>query len=132
MKHLTHDKGDVGVAKIQADLIEKRYNVFIPVSSACPFDLLALIDGVFKRIQVKYVTSKNQVITISVRRAIRNGHAKFNTNIEFDILAIYCPCNKKCFYVKRAHFTETISLRLSSTKNNQIKKIKLADDYLNL
>ena len=132
MKHLTHEKGDFGGAMVQANLIGKGYNVFIPVSSACPFDLVVLIGSDFKRIQVKYVTSKNQSICVSSRRAIRNGRAKFNTNIEFDILAIYCPCNNECYYVYRSEFSETITLRLIHAKNNQTKNIRLASGYLDL
>ena len=100
-----------------------------PLSSASAFDLIILINNEFKRIQVKYVKSKDNKITISVRRAIRNGRAKFITNIDFDILAIYCPCTNKCYFINKEEFKESVTLRLTKPKNNQQLSIKMSEDY---
>lgn len=132
MKHITHDKGDLGVIKVQAKLIEMEHQIFVPISSASPYDLIVLIGNEFKKVQVKYVTSKNNCITISTRRAIRNGNAKYCTNTDIDILAIYCPCTNECYFLYKDTYIEAVSLRLTIPKNNQIKNIRMANDFTKL
>jgi len=131
MKHLTGDKGDIGVARITADLIEKGIPVFIPVSSTCPFDLLGF-DNEFKRIQVKYRTpTKRNTIEVRMERAIiSNSKISKTYNFGVDIIAIFCPDTNKCYYVKTNGNMKSITLRLEKPKNNQTTNINNADDFL--
>ena len=52
MTHHTKTKGDLGVAKVIADLTEKGLDVLTPFSEHLPFDLAAYKKDVFYRIQV--------------------------------------------------------------------------------
>ena len=47
--HHTKDKGDLGVAKAHADLVEKGWLVLFPTTEHAPFDLVAYRDGDFRR-----------------------------------------------------------------------------------
>lgn len=130
MKHITTDKGDIGVSKVIADLIEKGFAVFTPVSATCPFDLLIYTDS-FQRVQVKYRSiSKHGTVDIVLRRAIiKNGKAKYDKNEEVDIVAIYCPETCKCYYVNTNEISSSVSLRISNSQNGQIQGVKMASDY---
>lgn len=48
--HFTKDKGDLGVAKVHADLAEKGFTVLFPVTERAPFDLVAYAHGEFHRL----------------------------------------------------------------------------------
>jgi hypothetical protein len=133
MKHITTDKGDIGVAKVIADLIEKGFPVFTPISASCPFDLLIYKDT-FKRVQVKYRTISNRgTLDIALRRSvISNTKIKHSKNQEVDIVAVYCPETNKCYYIDAIEVGSSISLRVGKTKNNQSNNIKFAEDYENI
>ena len=63
MPHHTKDKGDLGVAKAQADLVQRGYLVLTPFSEHAPFDLVAYREHEFLRIQVKYRSAAKGVLT---------------------------------------------------------------------
>ena len=136
MKHVTGDKGDIGVAKAIGDLITKGFMVLTPIASTAPFDLVAYKNNKFLKIQVKYRTiNKRGVIEAKLRRSIiTNFYVKTRKMLpsECDVLCIYCPDTGKCYYIKRDSFDETVILRLNPTKNNQKRGVKLAFDYENL
>lgn len=135
MAHVTTDKGDLGVAMITADLIEKGISVFNPISATSPFDLLIYHNGNYKRVQVKYRAIKaNGAIHVDLKRStISNGKVtSVVRNNEVDIVAIYCPNNRTCYYINALEIIKTISIRILKSKNNQVSKIKSGEDYLNL
>lgn len=134
MNHITADKGDLGVAMVTADLIERGIPVFTPVSAASPFDLLIYHNDKYLRIQVKYRKMVNNIVkVVAERHTIVKGRV-VNTRIndEFDILAIYCPDTKTCYYINREDTSKHTVLRFTTPKNNQVKGIKLAKDYTSL
>ena len=57
MEHHTKNKGDLAVAKTIADLTEKGYDIFLPLSEHLPIDLIAHKSGEIYRIQVKHRAS---------------------------------------------------------------------------
>ena len=58
LAHHTKSKGDLGVAKAFADLVEQGYAVLFPATEHAPFDLVAYEAGTFVRVQVKYRTAR--------------------------------------------------------------------------
>lgn len=131
MKNITTDKGDIGVAMVIADLLKHGYSVFMPVSATSPFDLLAEENGIYLRIQVKYRTMKNDVICAQAYTAtVTTKRNNARVNLDFDVLAIYCPETDKCYFLRRDEFQNTITLRTIAPKNNQKTNINIADDYL--
>lgn len=133
MKHITTDKGDIGVLKVAADLVEKGYPVFTPVSATCPFDLLIEKEG-FKRVQVKYRNvNKHGVVEAHLsRNVITNSKISRRKNDDVDILAVYCPQTNTCYYIHTDQFDKTVSLRVITSKNGQSKNVRLAEDFENL
>lgn len=133
MKHITTDKGDIGVLKVSADLIEQGYPIFTPVGATCPFDLLVLKDDTFLKVQVKYRGIKRGIIHANFSRAvIGNGKVVMKHNMFCDVIAFYCTNNKKCYYVHKKDLgknTSCISLRFETCKNGQRSHIRMAKDF---
>jgi hypothetical protein len=132
MAHHTKDKGDLGVAKAQADLVERGYAVLVPLSEHVPFDLVAYRSGEFLRIQVKYRSAVNGVLSVSFRNswADRNGsHDRPVDKSEVDLYCIYCPETDGCYYFRPQDYNRRVSLRVLPTRNGQTSLVHLADDF---
>ena len=130
--HHTKNKGDLGVAKAHCDLVEKGYIVLFPTTEHAPFDLVAY-DGIkFIRIQVKYRSAVNGSVQIRLENwwADRNGsHGKPIDKSQVDVFCVYCPDTNKCYYFKPENIKTYFSLRIETPKNNQLKRINLAENF---
>lgn len=130
----TNEKGNIGLAKVISDLIEKGYFVFTPFADTTIVDLVVSNKEMeLKRIQIKYrKINKTGVLEISSASTI-NGRKKYSNIEHIDIWAIYCPNNNKVYYLPANIFNnkKTIYLRINKPKNNQ-KNINLGKDYLSL
>lgn len=84
-------------------------------------------------IQVKYITMYNGIINLKLYTMARakNNSVRYNYyGGEIDMYAIYCPDTNKCYYVKgSALISHHFAIRLVVPKNNQIKKINLAENF---
>ena len=60
-------KGDLGVAKVRADLPSKGFTVLFPVTEHAPIDLVAYAAGEFHRLQVKYRSARAGAVTVKFR-----------------------------------------------------------------
>ena len=88
--HHTKTKGDLALAKVIADLTEKNFSVFLPMSEHLPFDLIAYDSGKSHRIQVKY--SRDGVIKDNCSWADKNGTHKRKYGLDdFDYFGVYLP-----------------------------------------
>lgn len=126
--HHTATKGNIAVARVTADLLERGWDVFTPVCGTSPFDLVAYRVGKFHRIQVKFRTVERGTVTIQLRRAsICGGKVKMLPNTEVDWGAIYCPQTDQCYYVPAAKCP--LSLRIEAPRNGQRQGINLASDF---
>ena len=136
--HVTSDKGDIGVLSIAADLTKKGCDIFIPMSSTLPYDLLVGKNNKFYKVSVKYREEKNGVVDIEFKRAVISNSKKTKRrleNDEVDFFAIYCPTTDKCYYINFIEFEHLkcgIRLRINPTGNNQTKTVNLADNYTNI
>lgn len=138
MRHHTKDKGDIAVGEVIAHLMREGTQVFLPISEHLPFDLIAVSPSMqeISRVQVKYVTARNGVVRIRLRRthADRHGiHSKPLRLDEIDALAVFCPDTNKVYYVRRSEaegFRRMLSLRLTPSKNGQNRKIRSASDFV--
>lgn len=132
LRHHTKDKGDIAAARVHADLIERGATVLLPLTEHAPFDVVAYLDQCFYRIQVKYRATSRGVLPVHFRSvwSDRNGlHQRPIDRDEIDIVAIYSPETKLCYYLRPQDFGATVSLRLSPPKNSQNARILLADDF---
>lgn len=122
VKHHTKDKGDLGVAKVHADLVGKGFTVLFPATEHAPFDLVAYAAGEFHRLQVKYRSARSGAVTVKFRSmwTDRNGtHTTPTDKGEIDAVCIYCPETDDCYYVKPAEHGASVTLRIASSKNGQ-------------
>jgi PD-(D/E)XK nuclease superfamily protein len=101
--HHTKTKGDLGVAKVIARLVELGWVVGLPITEHAKYDLFAEKSGVIFRIQVKYVSAKNEKIEIKLESswADKNGnHRRRRLQSDYDVLAAYCPDTDSCYFLK--------------------------------
>jgi hypothetical protein len=125
--HHTKDKGDVGVAHAIADLADQGCVVLTPLCEHAPFDLVAYRDGRFVRVQVKYRTLSNkgslEVQFRSTWSDARGTYARPLDKSHVDIVCIYCPDTRSCYYVDPGQFEKSVSLRVTPTRNGQHRHI---------
>lgn len=129
----THDCGDIGVAKVTADLIVQGWQVLIPISAVSPFDLVAYKDGIFRRIQVKYRTAKNGTLLISCEiQKVSRRKLERRVNDQVDYVAAYCPDNDSCYYISVTGSQGQYNLRIEPTRNNQKNLVRMGSDFRSL
>ncbi|MHB8896631.1 MAG: group I intron-associated PD-(D/E)XK endonuclease, partial [Candidatus Geothermincolia bacterium] len=114
------------------------FGVFIPLSEHQPYDLIAVRDdGAFSRVQVKYrKLSAEGTVIVNFRSTYSdsNGyHHKPVDRSQFDCYAVYCPDNRKIYYVLNSEIpglnTGCFSLRVLPPKNNQRRKVLMASQF---
>ena len=129
-------KGDLAELAVAADLVRQGYRVLFPFGEDCDFDVAIIRGDQIERVQVKYVTPVNGVLAVRcLSHSLTNGRVravKKYTERSIDWLAAYNAADGRCFYIPaielgtgRTH----ISLRLTPTRNSQIKGVRAADDY---
>lgn len=127
--HHTKNKGDLGVAKAHADLVDQGFIVLFPTTEHAPFDLVAYDDGAFHRVQVKYRSAARGALTVHFRAmwADRNGtHVRPMDKQAVDAVCVYCPDTDECYYVRPADHGASVTLRLVPTRNGQLSGVLLA------
>jgi hypothetical protein len=130
--HHTKDKGDLGTAKAHADLVANGFMVLFPATEHAEFDLVAYSGGDFNRIQVKYRSARNGAVTVNFRSvwADRHGtHMKPSNKSEVDVLCIYCPETDSCYYLRPRSHGQSVTLRVTPSRNGQVRGVLAADDF---
>jgi len=133
-KHHTKCKGDIGVAKAIANLIDYDYLILTPtITEHAPFDIVTYKNNKFTRIQVKY-RKLDSLGRIPINFRSTGQYTKmgtFNVPIDkndVDIFCVYCPDTKKCYYFDPKQFNKAVNLRVKPPKR-KTKLINMADDY---
>ena len=127
---ITKQKGDIAEAFVTYLLKQNGFNVLIPWGEDNRYDLVSEKNGVFKRIQVKYVTPKNGTLNVSIRSS-NNYNIIHYSSRDVDVIAAYYPKENKVYFIP-LNSTRNISsckLRLKPTKNKQKKYIIMASKY---
>ena len=127
---LTKQKGDVAEAYVTYLLKQKGFNVLIPWGEDNRFDLVAEKNGVFKKVQVKYVTSKNGILEVPLRSSNNYKIIHYSPK-DIDIIAAYEPGTSKVYFIplKSVSNRSSYKLRLKAAKNNQKKNVSMASNY---
>lgn len=124
--------GDIGEAKVLADLIEKGYTVLVPWGDNLPYDLVIERDGEFERIQVKCNNRNNdEIIYVSCTSSNARWVYQYTEDM-VEWIACYSTLIKECYYIPSSYLQGgrgSIKLRLKPTKNNQEKKVLWAKDF---
>ena len=119
-----------GEMRFAAEFLRKGWQIFLPYGEDSPIDLLIEKDGTFKRVQVKATSPIGGAIHFRVKSS-NNWQTKKYTKKEVDYFGIYDYLNQKGYLIPIEDvegMTEPI-IRLEKTKNNQNKKIRLAERY---
>jgi len=134
--HHTKDKGDLGLAMVVADMCAAGISVYLPMSEHQPADLVAMNEeGRMVAVQVKYrKVSANGSIKLHFRSAYSDGkgyHEKAVDRSQFDCYAVYCPDNRKIYYIRNEEISSStaIMLRVTPAKNGQKKGVIIASRF---
>lgn len=129
-------KGDLAELKIATDLLERGYGIAIPFGEDCDFDLIAYRTDELHRVQVKHATSDCNVLAVKcTSHSLTNGRVrqtKQYTARTIDWIAVWDATSRRCFYVPAVELGDgrsCIYLRLTPSRNNQRRRVNLAEDY---
>lgn len=102
-------------------------------------DLIVERGDRLERVQVKHTARRGNVLEVRCRSlsltAGRVRQVKRYTASEIDWLVAYDPSSGKCFYVPAAELgagRDTLTLRLGPARNNQLRGVRMAQDYASL
>jgi len=129
--HHTKTKGDLGVLAAELDLFEKGFLLLKPQTEHAPFDLVAYRDERFYRVQVKYRAAVNGQIMFQLDSYWADKHGTHTSPVDkssIDLLCIYCPDTRLCYYVDPYSVKKTVCLRISPPRNQQQKRIRWAHE----
>jgi hypothetical protein len=140
--HEDYDPNQIGAisqARVIAALVEAGKLVLLPfVHSSLRYDLvIEEEDGRFARVQAKTGHIANGAVvfpTQSLRAANRETEWRRvarDYRGQIDYFGVYCPDNGKVYLVPiaQADTRRGCSLRITSPKNNQKKRVRWAEDY---
>lgn len=127
---VTKQKGDIAEAFVTYQLKQKGFNVLIPWGEDNRYDLVTEKNGIFKRVQVKYVTPKNGVLEVAIRSSNNYNIIHYSPR-DIDIIAAYSPQQSKVYLIPLNNIKNrrVCKLRLIPPKNKQKKYIVMASKY---
>ncbi len=135
----TKDKGDIAEAFVIADLARKGNRVAIPIGENVPFDLIAICPShALLRLQVKYRSiAENGAVSVKLASIWRNSSVTRSVKYDLsaiDYFAIYCPEIERVAYVPAStlRHNKVFALRVSPSKNRQVKGVRSFDAYADL
>ena len=131
--HHIKNKGDLGVLKVKVDLCQQEFLICTPETEHAPFDLVIYKNGLFRTVQVKYRNlTRYGTLEIPFSTCYSTSKGLFKRKINkalVDLYAVYCPQTDCCYYLETRNFSESITLRVKASRNNQRKRIHFADDF---
>lgn len=133
--HPTKEKGDLGVAKVHADLVGMGFTVLFPATEHAPFDLVAYENGDFYRLQVKYRSASSGAVKVQFRSMWADRRGTHTTPMDkdaIDIVCIYCPETDQCYYVRPGAYGTSVTLRITPSGNGQQAGVLYADAFREL
>jgi hypothetical protein len=127
---ITKQKGDIAEAFVTFLLKQKGFTVLIPWGEDSRYDIVTEKNGVFKRVQVKYVTPKNGAVEIRIR-SCNNYNIIHYTPKDVDIIAAYSSVDNKVYFMPLSGSKNRSlhKLRLTPAKNRQKKFVVMASKY---
>lgn len=134
----TKDKGDFAEARVLADLVGRGLRVAIPYGDNARYDLILERAGKFERVQVKYVESGKEVITLRCYSTTVKAGGVYTTNLytpdQIDWIAAYDRDSETCYYVPAAHLNDQgyVTLRIAFPRNAQTKGVRWAAQYASI
>ena len=132
MSSTTKTIGDIGEAVLTAEFLKNNIQVLKPVGDNLPFDLLIMVKGEFKKIQIKTtrkVVDGKMVFRTNVTNPYKKTYRKYTEN-EVDYFGLYCLENNYVGLLPFCDYTcrDTV-IRTTRPLNNQINRAKMSEDY---
>lgn len=131
----TKQKGLIAEHRLKEFFLKEGYDILNPEGDYLPFDFVIYKDSCFSRVQAKYISlSPTGVMSLAISAVVTDNrivHKGIQLSI-IDIIGIYCPETDKCYFIKSANIDSNLtalSLRVTDTKNGQLKNINWASDY---
>jgi hypothetical protein len=125
----TNIKGDIGELLVMTKLLKENYWVSKPFGDDCPYDIICDDkNGNLKRIQVKYVTPINNLIRCKL---FSETGVSYKTTVDW--IMVVDSKSEKIYKLNLSDFKDddtVIYLRIEKPKNNQIKNINLAENFI--
>lgn len=133
-KSRTRIIGTISELKVQTYLMENGFDVCLPIADTLPFDILAIKENKFYKIQVKYGSVNNDVATIK----LSNTHyvsskgkwqVHFYKKEDVDIFALVCGSKGIAFIPNEENIKDiyiyTGNDSLKGPKQKEIKELTL-------
>lgn len=135
--HHTHDKGDIAEAAVILDLTKRGFTIFKPLSQNTYADIIVMKDGTTPQtIQIKFVTPKDGILSIPLRKQASNTKEIRETyrykDTMLDWFAVYCPEPETVIYINRETWSSNgvaLSVRLEPPKTKHTKGVRVISDY---
>lgn len=135
----TKNIGNLAEALVRVDLIKRGYYVSTVEGDNAPYDLVVDRSGALERVQVKSRQPKDGAISVelftthydsSINSNNRSKHVYY-TPETIDWIAVVDSDTFNIFYIrmKDVEGKKIFKLRVSPSKNNQIKNVRLAEHY---
>lgn len=131
LKMKTSTKGKIAEHIFIIEFLKKGQNVYIPVEEDDPVDLVVDIEGILKKMQIKYVTPRKGVLDIKNQDySVNKGESRINWyDGKIDYFAVYNPETGFGYLVPIEIVPKTgIKLRIEKPKRKQ-EKINYAEDF---
>jgi hypothetical protein len=125
--------GDISELEVALALTRAGYVVSRPLGENQRYDLIADDGTRLQRVQVKTGRIRGGVLIFnccSTHGHRRSAIAFRSYRGQIDVLAVFCPDNRKVYMVPEAELTRSrIHLRLTAPRNNMRKTIRWAGQY---
>lgn len=140
--HHTKVKGDFAVLRVGLELIDKVDAIIsIPFSEHTPYDLIADIDGILYKVQIKARSKRRGVVEVVLGTTF--VHKNYNSyhsykKGDFNFLVVYCPNNDQTYWIgpsdleklfERDAQVPTMYLRIDKALNNNKANVNIASKY---
>lgn len=117
------EKGDLAVANAIHYYMTNGYEVCLPVGDKRPYDLIVEINGLLKRVQVKYAGYYSGIKQHKVALRITGGNQSFNSykkygDNDFEELFVYAANNRK-YLIPWSKITARNELNIENIKYSE-------------
>ena len=131
----TIEKGKLAELYFEAECIKRNIECSKPIFD-CRYDYVVRLNGVFKRVQIKWADSERSSGNIGVHfnsiqpRRTKNRVARYSSK-EIDMIICYAPSINKFLKFEKDVFEKQrgMTLRLNPSRHGQHKRLKFAKDY---
>jgi hypothetical protein len=121
-------RGIGGEAAVLSALVKQGLDVLIPFGEGQPYDLAVDVESKFVRVQCKTAWRQGGCLIFN-SLSTDHGRGAGSYVGRADVFGVYFPPTDSVYIVPVGHMGTEGRLRLEPCRNNQRKRIRLAQDY---